>query len=108
MVVRHSQVDKAFVYQPYERSDLRFSQYGAWAKGTISITVYGHSAMVYCDHLTYPTSSNATKNKPSEAHSPIAVKQATTSNKLPPSKVATLVRKRTCPSSKAASSMPPV
>ncbi|HOQ98216.1 MAG TPA: hypothetical protein PLJ35_05290 [Anaerolineae bacterium] len=59
MVVRHSEVDKAFVYQPYERSDLRFSQYGAWAKGTISITVYGHSAMVYCDHLTYPTSSNA-------------------------------------------------
>ena len=58
MVVRHSDKDKAFVYRPYERNDPQF-KVGAWAPGTISITVYGHAAMVYCSNLTYPKTSSA-------------------------------------------------
>lgn len=64
MVVRHSDVDKAFIYQPYERSDWRFDHYGAFSRGKIKVTVYGHAAMVYCSALNYPITSNAVGQPP--------------------------------------------
>jgi hypothetical protein len=57
-VVRHSDFPKPFIYQPYERTDPRFVP-GAFAAGTIRITVYGHSAMIYCAPLTYDTEAQA-------------------------------------------------